>query len=54
MVRWSSNMKLTTLKYHIIVHIIRRERKMFIASIVYDIVRKDVALTLRKLVEDVL
>jgi hypothetical protein len=54
MVRWSSNMKLTTLKYHIIVHIIRRDIKMLIASSVYDVIRNVVALTLRKLVEDVL
>lgn len=47
-------MKLMTLKYRVIVHIIRRDIKMLIASSVYDVVRKDVALTLRKLVEDVL
>lgn len=46
-------MKLTTLKYHTIVHI-RRDIKMLIAFNVYDVVSKDVALTLRKLVEDVL
>ena len=47
-------MKLTTLKYHVIVHNIRRDIKMLIASNVYDVVRKDMSLTLRKLAGDML
>jgi len=54
MVRWSSNVKLTTLKYHVIVHNIRRDIKMLIASNMYDVVRKDMSLTLRKLAGDML